>query len=188
MSETSLMDRLKQRKAAAPQAVNPPEYQPPPKQEMRAAEPVEAAVPAVPEETSEAVAEAAAEAVPEAVVTKVLRKPRAKKETVAEVVAELPAEVIRPIQTLYIDCFPVGKPARFAENVFAAARDAIRASHGVEDWRLINYTGGGVFAETVGRLLDTGEFGDIVISTKTHEAQTALSVFTARAREIVRGL
>lgn len=100
-----------------------------------------------------------------------------------------PAEVVssKPIATLYLDCYPVGEDVSVAEAFFAAAQVTIQETHGVPDYRLIDFKGAGVFATALGALLDAEAVGDVVLDTRTPEGMIAKSVFVQRAERVVQG-
>lgn len=94
----------------------------------------------------------------------------------------------KPISTLYIDCYPVGASVVQAESFFDVVRMRVQEKHGVPDYRLIDFKGAGIFAATLGDVVDVMPVGDVVLDTRTPEGALAKSVLVFRAAHVVQGL
>lgn len=89
--------------------------------------------------------------------------------------------------TLYVDCIPIGKPAKAAARLIEKAQDRMLEVHGVPDYRLIDF-GKGVpfFISFVDEQVD-GTF-DLALDTRTPEGAVLLETLMAKAAFVVRGL
>lgn len=89
--------------------------------------------------------------------------------------------------TLYVDCIPIGKPAKAAARLIEKAQDRIHKELGVADYRLIDF-GKGVppFIAFVDEQVD-GTF-DLALDTRTPEGAVLLETLMAKAAFVVRGL
>src|SRR5262249_11657577 len=77
-----------------------------------------------------------------------------------EVQTQAPAPVARtPIRTLYLDCYPLAENVVHAETLFLTAQERIQRDHGVPDYRLIDFKGAGIFASTLGAIVDSSSPG-----------------------------
>jgi hypothetical protein len=100
-----------------------------------------------------------------------------------------PASAKTPIGTLYLDCYPLAENVIHAETLFRAAQERIEKDHGVPDYRLIDFKGAGIFASTLGALVDATTPGsDVVLDTRTPEGALAKSALVFRASRVVQGI
>lgn len=163
---TAEVDPLK----AAPKAkVNPPEAEEPP-----------AAV----------VAEAPAE------------KPKRRRRVEASITAEDAASLKTELEeardavcggackgfTLYVDCMPIGKPAKLVSSFFEKANKDVEEVHKVPDYRLVDYgKGAPLFAASVlEQVQASGK--DVIVDTRTPEGAIVLEALASKASFVVRGL
>lgn len=88
--------------------------------------------------------------------------------------------------TLYVDCIPIGKAAKAASGLIAAAQERIAKELGAADYRLIDF-GKGVpaFIAFVDEQVD-GSF-DLALDTRTPEGAILLETLSAKASFVVRG-
>ncbi len=88
--------------------------------------------------------------------------------------------------TLYVDCVPIGRPAKSAASLIEKAQERIAKEHGVPDYRLVDY-GKGVpfFVAFVDEQVD-GTF-DLALDTRTPEGAVLLETLAAKASLVVRG-
>lgn len=89
--------------------------------------------------------------------------------------------------TLYVDCIPIGRPAKSASGLIEKAQERMLKEHGVPDYRLIDY-GKGVpfFIAFVDEQVD-GSF-DLVLDTRSPEGAVLLETLRAKASFVVQGL
>lgn len=89
--------------------------------------------------------------------------------------------------TLYVDCMPIGKPARTLALFIEKAQEKIAEVHGVADYRLISYgQGAPALVQHVVEQID-GSI-DLMLDTRTPEGAVLLEPLMARAAFVVRGL
>jgi hypothetical protein len=89
--------------------------------------------------------------------------------------------------TLYVDCIPIGRPARQAAGLFAKAHEKFFEKEGVADYRLVDYgKGAPAFIAYVDEQVD-GSF-DLALDTRTPEGTLVLETLAAKASFVVRGL
>ncbi len=112
-----------------------------------------------------------------------IESPQALRD-LSELVGKVQAEV-RGF-TLYVDCVPIGRPAKAAAGLISKAQDRILKEHGVPDYRLIDF-GKGVpfFVAFVDEQVD-GTF-DLALDTRTPEGAVLLETLAAKAACVVRG-
>jgi hypothetical protein len=109
-------------------------------------------------------------------------------EAQAPVPAPAPA-ASTPIGTLYLDCYPLAENVVHAETLFRAAQERIERDHGVPDYRLIDFKGAGIFASTLGAIVDASSPGaNVVLDTRTPEGALAKSALVFRASRVVQGI
>lgn len=95
------------------------------------------------------------------------------------------------IETLYVDCAPVNKGTRSIADVHAAAMALVSEGAGapVDDWRFIDYKGGGMFAVAVVEVLRrTGGALGFVVDSQSPEGRACLEILKANAGTIVKGV
>lgn len=97
-------------------------------------------------------------------------------------------ELTREGFTLYVDCMPIGAPAKLVSSFFAKANADIEEVHKVPDYRLVDYgRGSPLFAASVlEQVLAYG--GDVIVDTRTPEGAIVLESLAAKASLVVRGL
>lgn len=91
--------------------------------------------------------------------------------------------------TLLLDCAP-DKDAKAVtfEHVVDAARALIKTRHGVSDYRLIDFKGAGVLAETVSEVLEDLKPSVLVVRhSSTPEALACRSILESKAGSAIRG-
>lgn len=90
--------------------------------------------------------------------------------------------------TLYVDCMPIGAPAKLASSFFEKANAAIDEVHKVPDYRLVDYgKGAPLFAASVlEQVLESGK--DVILDTRTPEGAIVLEALASKASLVVRGL
>lgn len=90
--------------------------------------------------------------------------------------------------TLYVDCMPIGAPAKLASSFFEKANAAIEEVHKVPDYRLVDYgKGAPLFAASVlEQVLESGK--DVILDTRTPEGAIVLEALASKASLVVRGL
>jgi hypothetical protein len=94
-----------------------------------------------------------------------------------------------PIGTLYLDCYPLAENVVHAETLFRTAQERIERDHGVLDYRLIDFKGAGIFASTLGAIVDATTPGtNVVLDTRTPEGALAKSALVFRSSRVVQGL
>jgi hypothetical protein len=162
----------------------PPAFQTPPALGIN---PPESKLPPAPAVGVVAVA-APAPAPAEATAKRGPGRPRKSPGSEAETPPESPSTQGKPIGTLYLDCYPVGSVATQAEALFLVTQANITKSHNVPDYRLIDFKGAGIFAATLGEVVDRHAWGDVVLDTRTPEGAIAKSVLVFRAERVVQGL
>ncbi len=94
----------------------------------------------------------------------------------------------KPIGTVYLDCYPVGDNVEQAETLYRKVAERIQAEHGVPDYRLIDFKGVGIFAKTLGEVVEKEKIRSLVVDTRTPEGMIAKSVFVFRTGRVVQGL
>lgn len=97
-------------------------------------------------------------------------------------------ESIREGFTLYVDCMPIGAPAKLASSFYEKANADVEQLHKVPDYRLVDYgRGAPLFAASVlEQVLESGK--DVIVDTRTPEGSIVLESLAARAAFVVRGL
>jgi PD-(D/E)XK nuclease superfamily len=163
-----LLARLQVGGAPVAAAVNPPEFQAPPPPPA----PAPAAAPAA-AETAPAAAAAAAEP---------RGRGRPKKAALP------PTGLVVKIETLYINCGPVGIAVADATHFIALAKKRVLAE-GLADYRFAEYgQGPGLLAVAAAAELDAveGTFVALRLDTNTPEGQIVAVEFMARAGLVVR--
>lgn len=91
--------------------------------------------------------------------------------------------------TLYVDCFPQGRPATVASKIISRAHDEIRSAKGVYDYRSVQYgEGAGMLSTRVAELAASGEYGDVVLDSRTPEGNVCLEALKAKASFVVQGI
>jgi hypothetical protein len=105
----------------------------------------------------------------------------------AAVTRAVDAPVVEEGFTLYVDCIPIGKPAKAVARLIDKAQERIHKELGVADYRLVDF-GKGVppFIAFVDEQVD-GTF-DVVLDTRTPEGAILLETLSAKAAFVVRGL
>ncbi len=88
--------------------------------------------------------------------------------------------------TLYLDCAPENRTITHASELYARVNSAIKEELGAADYRLIKYEGAGRFVAGFCKVFDEGDFGDIVLDTRTAEGLLVLESLRARAGTVVR--
>ena len=167
--------------AVVPPAINPPEYQPPPT--AAAASPVtavRATVAAASAELAESLAEPVADAAPAAEASRGRGRP--KKAVVP------PTGLAVKIDTLYLNCGPVGVAVVDAGQFIVLAKKQIEAT-GIADYRFAEYgQGPGMLAVAVVAVLDAlpGVVSAVRLDTTTPEGSIVAVELMARASLVVR--
>jgi hypothetical protein len=167
----------------APAAINPPEYQPPP----AAAAPVPPPAPApagdVAATSRELATSLSAPAGLVAAPTVTPGRGRPKKATV-------PATGVVPkIDTLYLNCGPVGVAVTDGNDVIVLAKKRVTEAAGLADYRFADFgQGPGMLAVAAGAELDAleGILASVRLDTHTPEGQAVVVEFIARANLVVR--
>ncbi len=194
-------------------AINPPEWQPPPTPEQRAAATVTAeAVPA--KRTRRTKAQMAADAALQAGTASrvVLEMANPVDELVAETerimpdaykteAATIPAPVLAPVPreftgggfgeyneptrfTLYLDCAPENKETLHGYHLYGKVNEELQKTFGA-DFRRIKFEGPGLFCAGFLKLFDENP-RDIVIDTRTAEGLLVVDSLRARAGLVIR--
>lgn len=168
-------------------AINPPEYQPPP---AAAASPATSApvasslaVPAVVPVMSAPPAATDGQTPPAAATDAPRGRGRPKKAVVP------PTGLPVKIETLYIDCGPVGIVVTDATHFISLAKKRILAEGGLADYRFAEFGAGpGMLAVAAAAELDAleGVIASVRLDTNTPEGETIAVEFMARAGLVVR--
>lgn len=107
------------------------------------------------------------------------------EELARRLVAEA-QDTLSPSFTLYVDCVPIGKAARFASKLIAEAQERLAKENGVADYRLVDYgKGTPYFVAHVMAQVDGST--DLVLDSRTPEGAVLLEPLSAKASVIVRG-
>lgn len=182
--------------ATPPQAVNPPEFQPPPasveaREEAKTEEPKKQKGPGRPrgsknkpaEEQAPIDAEAAEKARQERYEAAVAKVEAAKQP-------EAPPATVKAKFSLWVDAMPLGADVTMAEEIFQEVKARILKEHDKADYRYFEYgKGAGVFQETLQKLVDEGAVtGRVVLNSRTPEGQLAMAVLMPAAQfPVTRG-
>lgn len=194
----SLLARLQAQGAPAAVPVNPPEYQPPPAAAPAAASAAAATAPAVappaapaaaaaaapPAAAATAPAPAALSAAPAPPVEPAARgRGRPKKATLPE------TGLVPKIDTLYVNCAPVGETVIDAVQLIVLAKKKIQEATGLADYRFAEFgQGPGLLSLAVVGELDAleGVLPAVRLDTTTPEGSIVAVELIARAGTVVR--
>lgn len=90
--------------------------------------------------------------------------------------------------TLYVDCMPIGKPAKLVSSFFEKANKDVEEVHKVPDYRLVDYGKGAPLfaASVVEQVQASGK--DVIVDTRTPEGAIVLEALASKASFVVRGL
>jgi hypothetical protein len=94
------------------------------------------------------------------------------------------------LSVLYVDCFPVGAPWTPAEIFFGQAAQKLR-TEGTDDYRLIDYKGGGIFRALVRDIIEervNSSQVDVVLDSRTPEGSLCLADMSTQFDLVVRGM
>jgi hypothetical protein len=184
--------RMRGNTGAAPEPTAAPTFAPPPAPQPLPINPPESALPPAPPIGTSAAAPAtppARRGRPPKAAAAAPAAPPVDAPTCAPSPSQAPpdAPTGKRIGTVFLDSYPVGAAFTTAEELYAKAGELIRAKHGVTDYRLIDFKGSGVFASTLGEVLDGELIPNLVVDTRTPEGAIAKSVCAARASRVVQG-
>lgn len=121
----------------------------------------------------------------------VAETPAAKRDTIpAPAPAKEPKTEKKPIDTLYVECFPVGsKKVEVFETFLATAKTMVETEHKVSDYRFLPFgQGPGALAKAFESVIKSAKVSELVMMHMTPEASACYAVVVANATKVVQGV